>query len=213
MNAERITVAVVDDHPLYAESAMRALSTRVNVEVIGSAEDSDSALELIRESKPEVCLLDVALPGIGGLGVLAAIEREGLPTRVLLISGQADSDTVYEAVSRGASGFLIKTATGDELYDAVVKAARGEVLFSAESQTALASHIREQGRADRPNLSEREFEVLRAIADGQSVSQIADQMNLAPGTIKMHLTRLYDKLGVSERAAAVAKAMRMGLID
>lgn len=213
MTAERISVVVVDDHPLYAESAKRVLSTRAEISVTGVAFDSDSALQLIRETKPDVCLLDVELPGIGGLGVLAAIEREQLPTRVLLISGQADSETVYEAVSRGASGFLVKTATGDELYDAVVKAARGEVLFSSESQTALASHIRERGRADRPNLSDREFEVLRAIADGESVAQIAEHMNLAPGTIKMHLTRLYDKLGVSERAAAVAKAMRMDLID
>lgn len=213
MNAERITVVVVDDHPLYAESARRVLSARPEIDVLGIALDSDSALMLIRDTKPDVCLLDVAIPGIGGLAVLATIEREQLSTRVLLISGQANSETVYESVSRGASGFLIKTTTGDELYEAVIKAARGEVLFSAESQAALAAHIREKGRADRPALSDREFDVLRAIADGESVAQIAEQMNLAPGTIKMHLTRLYDKLGVSERAAAVAKAMRLGLID
>lgn len=204
---------MLDAHPLYADSVKRVLEAHAGLTVVGVAGDSETGLALLRELKPDVCLLDVSLPGISGLGVLATIEREQIPTKTLLISGQADSDTVYEAVARGAVGFVIKTTTADELRRAVEKAASGDVLFSEESQAALAERIRSQSRTDRPTLSDREFEILRAIAEGLTVSEMADQMMLAPGTIKMHLTRLYDKLGVSERAAAVAKAMRLGLID
>lgn len=215
MNADngKISVVVIDDHPLYADSVKRVLDGHAGISVVGVAGDSETGLAMLRELTPDVCLLDVSLPGLGGLGVLTAIERDELGIRVLLISGRADSDTVYEAIARGAAGFLMKTTTAEDLRLAVERAARGELPIADEPQAALAERIREQGRADRPTLTDRELEVLTSISEGLSVNEMSKQLNLAPGTIKMHLTRLYDKLGVSERAAAVAKAMRVGLID
>ena len=154
------------------------------------------------------------MPEVDGPGVVEAVRGDRLETRVVLLSAHVDSDVVYQAVAAGASGYLSKEAEAGQICDAVAAVARGETVFAAQVQAALAGEIqRHADLGDRPVLSEREREVLVRIADGLSAPEIGAQLHLSPATVKTHLQSLYDKLGVSERAAAVAEAMRRGLLE
>ena len=146
--------------------------------------------------------------------MLEAVKRDRLGTRVILLSAHVGSEVVYQAVAAGASGYLSKEAEAGQICDAVVAVARGETVLAPQIQAALAGEIqRHADLRERPALSEREREVLVRIADGLSAPEIGAQLHLSPATVKTHLQSLYDKLGVSERAAAVAEAMRRGLLE
>jgi len=168
---------------------------------------------MIRALTPTVALLDVKMPGLDGLQVLNAIRRDDLPTRVVLVSAHLTSDLVYHAIAGGASAFLSKEADRDEICDAVAAAALGTVHLAADVQGHLAHEVQLRARNDLPHLTARESQVLGMIADGLSAPLMAERLTLSTATIKSHLQTLYDKLGVSDRAAAVAKAMRMGLLE
>lgn len=212
--AQRLRVQVTDDHPLYRESLARAIRGRPELELVGEASDGRHALEQIRELEPDVAMLDVELPELSGLQVLNAVIREGLETRVLLLSGRAAGEAVYEAISTGAGGFLLKVAGGEVICDAIAAVARGETVLAPELQTGLAGELRLRAEPDeRPALSSRERDVLRLLAEGLTAPSIARQLHLGTSTVKTHLQSLYRKLGVSDRAAAVAEAMRRGLLD
>jgi two-component system, NarL family, nitrate/nitrite response regulator NarL len=145
--------------------------------------------------------------------VVAAMQRSGCPTRVLLISAQDDSEIVYNAIQQGAAGFLRKEATRAEIVSAVLDCARGRDVVSPALVGQLATEIRRRAEVSGPALSRRELEVLARIGRGQSIPAIAAELYLAPSTVKTHAQRLYEKLGVSDRAAAVAEAMRRKLLD
>ena len=210
---DKVRVVVGDDHPIFREGLVRALSSSGSVNVVGEADDGPTALELIKTHRPDVALLDHRMPGMDGTQVAAAIRRSGWPTRVLLISAQDESEIVYQAIQEGAAGFLPKEATRAEIVSAVLDCAGGRDVVSPALVGHLASEIRRRAVVNAPALSEREREVLQRIARGQSNPAIAAELYLAPSTVKTHLQRLYEKLGVSDRAAAVAEAMRQGLLD
>ena len=210
---ERVTVFVADDHPLVREGMLRALSERPAVEVVGSAGDGREALEKIRLIKPHVALLDVKMPELDGIAVVRALTRDELPTRVVFLSAYVDSAIAYRALAEGAAGFLSKEASPSAVCDAVVAAHRGETVLSKEVQGGIAEEIRMRAAAGAVTLTAREREVLSLIAEGLSAPDIAQRLHLSPATVKGHLGSLYEKLGVSERAAAVAEAMRRGLIE
>ncbi len=213
MPAKRIRVLVADDHPLYREGVVRALSASGQVEVIGEADDGRSALELIKEHEPDVALLDYKLPELDGVAVTNAVVRDQLPTRVLLVSAFTDSGVVYQALETGAAGFVSKEARREQIVDAVLACARGENVVPPEIAAGLVSEIRLRKDDDRPALTQREHEILRLIASGKSLPEIAKELYLGLTTVKTHVQHLYEKLGVSDRAAAVASAMRRGLIE
>jgi two-component system nitrate/nitrite response regulator NarL len=210
---DAISVIVVDDHPLYRDSIARLIDSREDMYVVGQAGDGEQALEMIRELEPSVCVLDYHLPGRDGAGVVDVMVHEHLNTRAIILSGSGASDVVYAMIEKGAGGFLLKTAGAAEICNAIVEVAHGETVIPPDIQGGLAAEIRARHTSTRPVLSERELSVLRLIAHGDSAAEVAEQLNLAPSTVKTHLTRIYDKLGVSERAAAVAQAMRHGIID
>jgi len=160
-----------------------------------------------------VAILDVRMPGLDGRRVLGAIEREGLPTRVLFVSAYLDSEIVFEAIGGGARGYLSKEAGRRQICDAVSAIAPGETVLAPEVQAGLAREIQLRSSDDRPLLTPREREVLRLTADGLSAPDIGERLYLSPATVKTHLQHLYGKLGVSDRAAAVAEAMRRGLLE
>ncbi len=125
MPSDRIRVLIADDHPLYRTGLVDTVKRRPELELVGEAQDGTGALEEIRSVDPDVCVLDVKMPGLGGVEVLRALEREGLDTRVVFVSAYYDSDVVYGALGSGASGYLSKDSTGDEICDALVAAAQG----------------------------------------------------------------------------------------
>jgi two-component system nitrate/nitrite response regulator NarL len=210
---KRITVVVADDHPLYREGVVRALSASGQIEVVAEAETGQDALEKIREHLPDVALLDYKLPDLDGVAVTNAIVRDQLRTRVLLVSAFTDSGVVYQALETGVAGFVSKEARREQIVDAVLACGRGENVVPPDIAAGLVSEIRLRKSDDRPVLTQREQEILRLIAAGESLPEIAKELFLGLTTVKTHVQHLYEKLGVSDRASAVATAMRRGLIE
>lgn len=211
--AERVSVVVGDDHPMFRDGVVRALQSSGSIEVVAEADDGTAALAAIREHRPQVALLDYRMPGMDGAAVAAAVVRDALPTRVLLISAHDESAIVYRALQDGAAGFLPKESTRSELVTAVLDCAKGRDVVAPSLAAGLAGEIRRRAEPDAPALSPREREVLVLIAGGASIPAMAKELFLAPSTVKTHVQRLYEKLGVSDRAAAVAEAMRRKLLD
>ena len=209
----RVTVVVADDHPLYREGVVRALQSSGQIQIVAEAEDGRTALGKILEHRPDVALLDYKLPGLDGVAVTHAVVREQLPTRVLIVSAYTDSGVVYKALETGAAGFVSKEARREQIADAVLACARGENVVPPEIASGLVSEIRLRHHNDAPALTPREQEILHLIAAGKSLPQIASELYLGLTTVKTHVQHLYEKLGVSDRAAAVASAMRRGLIE
>jgi two-component system, NarL family, nitrate/nitrite response regulator NarL len=211
--ARRVRIVVADDHPLFREAVVRAVRERPEFELVGEAADGREALSAIRERSPDVAVLDVKMPELDGLRVLNAVKRDGLATRVVLLSAYLDGATAFEAVANGAAAFLSKDADRRVILDTVAAVDRGETVLGPEIQAGLAEEIRLRGAKDRPGLSPRELEILKHIAEGRSAPDIGRLIHLSPATVKSHLQSLYEKLGVSDRAAAVAEAMRRGLLE
>jgi two-component system nitrate/nitrite response regulator NarL len=210
---ERIRVYVADDHPLYREGVVGALRERPDFDLVGEASDGRRALEDIRRLRPDVALLDFKLPGLDGARVLNALRRDQVATRVMFLSAYVDSAIVYRAVAAGASAYLSKDAGRQAICDAVAAVARGESVLAPEIQAGIVQEIRLREHDDRPALTPREREILLLTADGCNAPEIGRRLYLSPTTVKTHLQHLYEKLGVSDRAAAVAEAMRRGLLE
>jgi two-component system nitrate/nitrite response regulator NarL len=208
-----VRVLVADDHPFFRDGVTRGLVQSGRIEVVGEVGDGRAALEAIRRDAPDVALVDYEMPDIDGLGVVKAVVRDGLPTRVLLLSAHTESAVVFQAVQEGAAGYLSKDARRAEIVEAVVDVARGRTVVPPELAAGLAGEIRMRAQSQGPALSERERQVLQAFARGMSVPQVAAELFLGVSTVKTHTQRLYEKLGVSDRAAAVAEGMRRGLVE
>lgn len=211
--ASKVRVVVGDDHPLFRDGVTRALVNSGLIDVIGEADDGAAALQMIRDQQPQVALIDFRMPLLDGTQVAAAVQRDNLPTRVLLLSAHDDSAIVYRALQEGACGFLPKESSRSEIVRAVLDAARGKEVLPAELAAGIVTEIRKRAEPSGPVLSAREKEVLNYIARGLTIPAMSKQMFLAPSTVKTHVQRLYEKLGVSDRAAAVAEAMRSGLLE
>jgi two-component system nitrate/nitrite response regulator NarL len=209
----QVRVVVADDHPFFRDGVTRGLVQSGRVRVVAEAGDGRAALEAIRQERPDVALVDYEMPELDGLDVVRATVRDDLPTRVLLLSAHTDSAVVFRALEEGAAGYLAKDASRSEIVQAVVDVARGRTVVPSDLAAGLAGEIRMRARSQGPVLSEREREVLRAFARGLSVPQVAAELFIGASTVKTHTQRLYEKLGVSDRAAAVAEAMRRGLLE
>ena len=211
---ERIRVLVADDHPVYREGIVRAIDERPDLELVGQVSSGREALAEIQRLGPDVALLDIVMPELSGLEVLSALERDGLSTQVALLSAHVDSAFAYRAVAAGARGYLSKQAARQEICDAVAAIADGRTAFAPEVQAGLATELHERQVAERgPTLTPRERDVLKLVAEGRSAPEIGKRIHLSPATVKSHLQAIYEKLEVSDRAAAVAEGMRRGLLE
>jgi two-component system nitrate/nitrite response regulator NarL len=209
----RIRLYLADDHPMYLEGLVRAVREIPDLELVGTSNDGKQALSDMSSLEPDVALLDMRMSGLSGSEILLAAKRAGLSTRIVFLSAYVESDLVYTAIAEGASGYLSKEADRKAIFEAVRQASRGEVVISPELQTAIADEIRRRESATRPLLSPREREILLLTAEGRSAPEIGRELHLSPATVKWHLQSLYEKLGVSDRAAAVAVALRKGLLE
>jgi two-component system nitrate/nitrite response regulator NarL len=203
----------VDSQPLYRDAVARAISARPELELVGSAGDGRAALAAIDSERPDVAVIGGALNGLSHVQLLNAVARDGLRTRVVLIGASPEARDVYTALVGGAAGYLTKEADERELCDAITAVARGRTVLAPELQDAIAGEIRVRAARQRPLMSEREGQTLKLIADGLSARAIAQALHLSTATVKTHIQHIYEKLGVSERAAAVAEAMRRGLLE
>lgn len=213
MSGTRVRVLVADDHPLFREALAETIDQRSELELVAKVASGREALAEIRTAPPDVAVLDMKMPELDGMDVVDAVTRDELPTRVLLLSAFLDSSLGYRALGAGAAGYLSKDATGERICEAILAVARGETVLDSEIQAGVAREIRMRAEDERPALTSREREILRLTADGRSAPQIAEQLYLSPTTVRTHLQHLYEKLGVSDRAAAVAEAMRQRLLE
>jgi two-component system nitrate/nitrite response regulator NarL len=210
---KRLRILIADDHPVYRQGLERAVRERAELELIASCGDGRDALEQITADEPDVAIIDVRMPGLDGLKILGAVKRDNLRTKVILLTGYEDSASAYRALAAGAAGYVSKTSDTMELCDSVVAAARGETVIAPQFAAGIANEIQLRETDERPALTEREGEVLRLLAEGRTAQKIGDELHLSEATIKTHLQNLYTKLSVSDRAAAVATAMRWGLLE
>ena len=211
--SKRLRVLIADDHPVYRQGLERTIKERPDLDLIAACEDGREALEAISSEEPDVAVVDVRMPGLDGLKIVSAVRRENLRTRVILLTGFEDSTAAYRALAAGAAGYVSKASDTLELCESIVKAARGETVIAPQFAAGIATEIQLRETTDRPALTEREGEVLRLLAEGRTAQKIGDELHLSEATIKTHLHNLYEKLDVSDRAAAVATAMRWGLLE
>ena len=210
---KKVTVVIADDHPFFRDGVTRGLLSSGMITVVGEAGTGREALEVIAAESPDVALVDYQMPDLDGLDVVHAVVRDNLPTRVLLLSAVTDSAIVFRALEQGAAGYLSKDSRRAQIVDAVLSVADGRTVVPPELAGGLAGEIRLRAQSSGPVLSERESQVLQAFARGLSIPQTAAELFIGASTVKTHTQRLYEKLGVSDRAAAVAEAMRRGLIE
>lgn len=207
------TIVIADDHPIYRRGLARAIAERPDLELSGEAGDGREALALIERHAPDVAVLDISMPELDGIQVLEAVRRGSGSTAVLLLSGSTHAAGTYGAIAAGAAGYLLKTAEPETVCDSIRACARGQTVFSPELQESLVTEIRARELQLRPLLSARELEILRLTAEGSGAAATAAALHLSIATVRTHIQNGYQKLGVSDRAAAVAAAMRLGLIE
>jgi two-component system, NarL family, nitrate/nitrite response regulator NarL len=207
------TVAIAESQPLFREALAHALDEYPQLDVIAQAGDGDDALSVLRRERPAVAVVDVDLPGVDWPIVFEQLMGEGAETRFVFLAATLDGAVIHRVVSGGAAGYLSKRSARDEICDAVVAVAEGGTALSSDVQTHLAEQLRIRAAEPPVRLSDRELVVLRLIADGHSAPAIGRHLHLSESTVRTHAQHLYEKLGVSERAAAVAQAMRRGLIQ
>ena len=211
MRSSPLTAVVADDQPLFRAGVAAALRQRPELRLVAQAGDGRAALDLVRARRPDLAVVDLALPGLDGLAVLGAVRRERLPTRVLLLAATLTEPEVRRALALGVAGLLYKRAEAGELCDALLAIGRGEQVLDRR-----AADLDGGGRFSRDDgtsrLTAREREVLGLMAEGLSGPQIARELIVSPSTVKSHIENIYEKLGVSHRGAAVAEGMRRGLL-
>ena len=207
-----ITVIVADDHPLYRAGLVDAISERPDLELVAECAGGHAAVEEIRARRPDIALLDLRMRDLDGMAVLEEISADGGRTRVVFLSAYEDGEVVHRALSAGAVGYLTKETDREQICDAILRAADGGLALSPNLSGVLVEYMHKQRENPVPNLGEREREVLRLTADGLSAPDIADVLGIGTTTVKTHLQRVYRKLEVSDRAAMVAKALRLGLL-
>jgi two-component system nitrate/nitrite response regulator NarL len=208
-----VRVLAAEAEPLFRDAVVRAIRERPELELVASAGDGRQALQAIGASRPDVVVVGGTLEGLSGRQLLNAVARDCVGTRVVMIDASPGPEQVYGALAAGAAGYLTKDADARELCDAIAAVARGGTVLSPDLQACVAEEIRLRAPRTRPLMTERERETLRLIAQGMSAPAIGGALHLSTATVKTHLQHIYDKLGVSERAAAVAEAMRRGLLE
>jgi two-component system, NarL family, nitrate/nitrite response regulator NarL len=213
MTERRIRVYLADDHPIYLDGLKRAIKERPDLELIGDSRDGRQALADLKSVDADVALLDIRMPGLSGTQILEACQRNAVATRIVFLSGHSQSDLIYESMAKGAMGYLSKLADREAIFDAIAAVHRGETVLSPEFQTGLVGELRRRENDAGPILTPREKEILVLTAEGHSAPEMGRRLHLSTATIKTHLHTLYEKLGVSDRASAVAVAMRKGLLD
>ncbi|WP_405612023.1 response regulator [Streptomyces sp. NBC_01508] len=203
MPQRTITLIVVDDHPVVRDGLRGMFESATGFEVLGEASGGVEGVELALRLDPDVVLMDLRMPDGGGVDAIAALTRHGARSKVLVLTTyDTDSDTI-PAIEAGATGYLLKDAPREELFTAVRAAAEGHTVLSPAVASRLVSRVRTPVAGNEP-LSAREREVLELVARGTSNRGIAAELFISEATVKTHLTHIYAKLGVKDRAAAVA---------
>lgn len=206
-----IRILLADDHSVVRQGLRMFLSLDPDLEIVGEAADGAEALSLARTLKPDVVLMDLLMPVMNGIAAITAIRRELPETEVIALTSVLEDASVVGAVRAGAIGYLLKDTEANELRRAIKAAAAGQVQLSPKAATRLLREIRIPESPE--TFTERETEVLKALARGQSNKEIAHNLVISEKTVKTHMTHILNKLQVSSRTQAALYAIRIGLVS
>jgi DNA-binding NarL/FixJ family response regulator len=204
-----IRLIIVDDHPVVRDGLRGMLAGDPDLEVVGEASDGADGLALAASVHPDVILMDLRMPGMGGAAAIKALADQGSAAHVLVLTTYDTDSDVVPALEAGATGYLLKDSPREVLVRAIRAAARGESVLAPSVATRLVSQLRSPAH---DTLSERELEVLTLIAQGETNRGAAARLFISEATVKTHLLHIYEKLQVNDRAAAVAAAYERGLL-
>ena len=205
-----IRLVIVDDHPVVRDGLRGMFSGDRDFEVVGEAADGAEAVTVVEALRPDVVLMDLRMPRMDGVAAITLLRDKGNGARILVLTTYDTERDVLPAIKAGATGYLLKDTPRDDLYRAVRSAARGEAVLSPSVATTLLGQVRAPTQATDP-LSQRELEVLGLVARGSTNREAAAKLFISEATVKTHLLHVYAKLGVKDRAAAVAVAFERGL--
>lgn len=204
-----VRLVVADDHPVVRDGIVGMVSSDPDIEVVGEASDGAEAVALVRAFEPDVVLMDLRMPGMDGVAATRELTRLGVASRVVVLTTYDSDADVLPAIEAGATGYLLKDATREELVRAIHAAASGRAELAPSVVSRLVGRVR---APESSLLTARELEVLALVADGATNRSAALQLHLSEATVKTHLLNAYSKLGVGDRAAAVAEGFRRGLL-
>lgn len=209
----RVRIAIADDHQIFRDGLRRLLESEPGFEVVAEAADGTDAVRVAREVRPDVLLLDVAMPRMGGIETLAAPEVQS--TRVILLTAAIEPAELLRAVQFGARGIVLKESATRQLIEGIHRVMNGKLLIGADVADDLAQAVQRAGsQRERPyRLTARELEIIDAIAAGDSNRDIAQRLNISLQTVKHHLTSIFDKTGTSTRLELALFAIRRGIVD
>jgi DNA-binding NarL/FixJ family response regulator len=207
-----IRILIVDDHPVVRDGLRAILETAPNLALVGEAADGAEGVRLATELAPDVVLMDLRMPGLGGIEAIEQIKATRPEVAIVILTTYDDDELILRGLRAGARGYLLKDAGRDVLLDAIRAAHSGELLLPDSIATRLVAHLEEAKPTRGEELSRRELEVLALIAQGAPNKQIARQLRIAERTVKAHVTSVFHKLAVDTRAQAVAVALRRGLL-
>ena len=212
----KIKVLVVDDHAMFRQGICALVGSYEDLEVVGEAENGREAIEKVREFSPEVVLMDIAMPIMGGLEATRRIQKEAPNTKVLVLTQYDDSEYVLSLVRAGAKGYISKTATSSELISAIRAVNAGEFfLYPSAAKTLIEEYLRRAGgeKDGYDRLTSREREILQLVAEGQTNREIADRLVIGVKTVLRHRTNIMEKLGFHNRTELIKYAISKGLIE
>jgi two-component system nitrate/nitrite response regulator NarL len=208
----RIRLVVVDDHALFRAGLISLLGEMAEFQVVGEAGDGETAVEIIHKTQPDVVLLDVNMPGMGGVETVQLLRKRE-KSRILMLTISKNDEDLLGAITAGADGYLLKNAEPEDLRKSIMLVHQGmSVLSPYVTRQVLQAVSLEQARAPDMGLSSREMDVLACLAQGMTTAQIAEELYISENTVKTHVRHILEKLEAANRAEAVSKAIQMGLI-
>ncbi len=215
---EKIRILIADDHALVREGTRQRLEREEDFKVVGEAADGEEAVRLTKQLKPNVAIIDIAMPNLNGIEATKQIKESQPSTAVLVLSAYDNDQYIYAVLEAGASGYLLKNVRGHQLVDAIRDVRAGEVVLDPHVARKVVQWFSSLSRGERveglpEHFSERELEVLKLAAKGMSNKEIAAELSLSVRTVQSHLGNIFDKLGVSSRTEAVLRALKEGWIS
>lgn len=215
---EKIRILITDDHQMFRAGMTALLNSQGDMQVVGEASEGQEALTKVKELKPKVVLMDIAMPGLGGLEATRLIKDQFPEVEILTVTMHDAEEYFFEMLKAGTSGYILKESPPSELFAAIREVARGGAHMSAAMvRNLLNDYLRRAKTGEESQsyggLTEREREVLRLLADGKSNQEIARQLVIAPSTVQTHCGRIMGKLNLENRAQLIKYALRHGLVD
>ncbi|WHX41814.1 response regulator transcription factor [Mesobacillus sp. AQ2] len=208
----KIRVVVVDDHEMVRKGILSYLETEPGIEIVGEADCGVKAVSLVKDSRPDVVLMDLLMEKGTGIDATREILSFYPECKIIIITSFYDDDQVFPAIEAGAFSYMLKTATAAEVIAAIEKAARGETVIEPKVANKMMRKLRPQERKPHDELTERELDVLKCIGEGMTNQQISEELFIGVKTVKTHVSNILGKLGLSDRTQAAVYANRNGLI-